>query len=518
MRVVCAIADKAAHDRLLAKAHAFCTKVAARYPCASSLAPPSAPATAPAKTPTERGVTFRVAPKQPESASVLFHAHIEWRDEYELGSTLEFPAQAPVHATIKFAVPHEAEGGKGFRLALSLPVPAPDEFTLAGLRVSAPPPPPLVTVTPVLGEQEHGKARKEERGEPPPRGEAFAGKRAPFESRFLPPVPDDVAHERVKQLGFTLGEAAGEGDCYFLSLMAGHELTAAEAKAPTPSALLKVKHVREQCVALVSSPAPIGGMDSTTWRAEEGIPKTPLGSNRALKRFKDLGRWKDRDRRKSTAVMFGAAAHLGRQVAVLEKAHGGYLSPVKIYGAREDGALLRTPAQPGKPPHAPSWVNATFDELLVRIEANPDAFSLIKYNGADHFDPFVRTVAEVSALVAPLVGKKRKQVAQVASPQPRSSKKVPLEPDVPADAPYTPEQGFVVLPRPTVVAIGSFVAHRFDKAAWPLVWASGGRVLRTSSEKGFFEVKYVGVRDIYLHKLSLADYGITRTWVIVEKK
>ena len=504
--LVCS-ADKAAHDRVLEKAHAFCAKVAARYPCAASAATPSAAlvATPAAMPPSGPSVTFKVAAKQPAQAeAVLFHAPIEWRAGYELGAMLEFPTQAPVHAPIKFAIPHQAKEGQGFRLAVSLPKPAPDEFTLVGLRLSAPPQ-PVVTATPIVGEQARAEGHKEEAA-------PAAEKRAPIESHFLPPVAVNVAHERVKALGFKLGEAEGDGDCYHLSVMAGHELTAAEAKEPTLSARSKVKHLREQSVALVSSPAPIGGIDSTTWRTEEGIAKTPLGSSRALKRFKDIGHWLDKDKRKSTAVMFGAAAHLGRQVAVLEKAHGGYLNPVKIYGARDnEGALVRSAARPGKPEHAPSWVNAPFDELVARIEAKPCAYSLIQYNGTNHFSPFVREVAaEASAVVTP---NKRK-----ASPPPRPSKKATLVPEVAADAPYAPEPGFVVLPKPTGVAIGAIVAHRFDKAAWPRVWASGGRVLRVSSEPGFYEVKYMGHRDLYLHQLALADYGPTRTWVLIAKK
>jgi len=110
--------------------------------------------------------------------------------------------------------------------------------------------------------------------------------------------------------------------------------------------------------------------------------------------------------------------------------------------------------------------------------------------------------------------KKRKHVA---FSWPCSLEKAPLKPDVAADAPYTPEPGFFVLPKPTVVAIGSIVAHRFEKEALPRVWASGGRVLRASSKQGYYEVKYVGNRYIYLHTLCLDDYGSTGTWVLVAK-
>ena len=196
---------------------------------------------------------------------------------------------------------------------------------------------------------------------------------------------------------------------------------------------------------------------------------------------------------------------------MLEKAHGGYLNPVKIYARATTTAPSCALRRSRKPEHALSWVNCSFDELVARIEANPCAYSLIKYNGINHFSPFVREVAEASAVVTP---KKRK-----ASPPPRPSKKqATLVPEVAADAPYAPEPGFVVLPKPTGVAIGAIVAHRFDKAAWPRVWASGGRVLRVSSEQGYYEVKYMGHRDLYLHQLALADYGPTRTWVLIAKK
>ena len=82
-------------------------------------------------------------------------------------------------------------------------------------------------------------------------------------------------------------------------------------------------------------------------------------------------------------------------------------------------------------------------------------------------------------------------------PQPKKKSKkaaaAPEMPEIAADAPFTPAEGTAVLPCPAVVNIesikGALIAHRFAKQDWPQVWAAGGKVLRASSEVGYFEVK-----------------------------
>ena len=163
--------------------------------------------------------------------------------------------------------------------------------------------------------------------------------------------------------------------------MCGHEISVQACASPFPATDAIVKQMREGAVAFVSADK-IGGIDGCVWRKEEGLPPTSLGIRRALKGFKSLGKWRDRNRRKSTAVMFGFAAHACRTIAVLERSYGGILDPIKLYAARDGGSLVREHARPGKPETVPSWTNATFDALIDMLKTSPDAFSILEYNGA----------------------------------------------------------------------------------------------------------------------------------------
>ena len=64
----------------------------------------------------------------------------------------------------------------------------------------------------------------------------------------------------------------------------------------------------------------------------------------------------------------------------------------------------------------------------------------------------------------------------------------------------------------------SIIAHRFCKETWPAVWAKGGKVLRLSSDPLYFEVKYTGFRELYLHSLKKSDYGPDKLWVLLAKR
>ena len=73
-----------------------------------------------------------------------------------------------------------------------------------------------------------------------------------------------------------------------------------------------------------------------------------------------------------------------------------------------------------------------------------------------------------------------------------------------------------VLPKPARVDMatikGKVIAHRFDKESWALVWALDGKAQRFANS--WYEVKYKGFRELYLHRLSKTEYGADKTWVM----
>ena len=118
--------------------------------------------------------------------------------------------------------------------------------------------------------------------------------------------------------------------------------------------------------------------------------------------------------------------------------------------------------------------------------------------------------------------RKKKRAPPNNVPQPGSKKKAAAaaqqEVDIPADAVFVPPEGTSILSCPPTVDVaslkGKLIAHRFDKAAWAEVWATGGKALRRSADSAFFEVKYPGYRELYLHSLDASAYGPDKTWCL----
>ena len=96
------------------------------------------------------------------------------------------------------------------------------------------------------------------------------------------------------------------------------------------------------------------------------------------------------------------AVHVKRQVAVLEVNHLGtaFNDPARVYGMLEDGALRRTAAKPGAAETVPLHFPLPIDDLYTKLQAAPQTFSLLKYNGTNHFDFYHFDAATAAPAVA----------------------------------------------------------------------------------------------------------------------
>lgn len=117
----------------------------------------------------------------------------------------------------------------------------------------------------------------------------------------------------------------------------------------------------------------------------------------------------------------------------------------------------------------------------------------------------------------PPASNQQKRANPAPQPGPKKKQTVPV-PGIPADAVFAPPEGTTILACPPTVDAaslkGKLIAHRFDKAAWAEVWATGGKALRRSADSDFFEVKYPGYRELYLHSLDASAYGPDKTWCL----
>jgi len=93
---------------------------------------------------------------------------------------------------------------------------------------------------------------------------------------------------------------------------------------------------------------------------------------------------------------------------VIEKKDRAYLDPVRIYGARSaDGTLIHSEAKPGSPETIPTFKLMPIATLIEKLRDNPVAYSVVEYNGSNHFQPWIlkpalRKAANATAAAATL--------------------------------------------------------------------------------------------------------------------
>jgi hypothetical protein len=208
------------------------------------------------------------------------------------------------------------------------------------------------------------------------------------QSMVKPPVPVTKAHAELRELGFTMHDAARNGDCFPLSAMAGFEITdLANVAAPTVHTIETVTKARIAAVDLVTGDSPIGGIDAAVVRENEDLTDTSI-----LDAWKTHGHWRSHAGG-STAFMFAVAHNLKRPVIVMEREGDAILDPCYIYAKRDgNGALLTSPPHGGVPKTVPFVKQMAFADVLTALTERPNGYSLVEYDrGASHHSPLVYT-------------------------------------------------------------------------------------------------------------------------------
>ena len=200
-----------------------------------------------------------------------------------------------------------------------------------------------------------------------------------------------VLTAKLNDINFTRSGARGNGDCYPLSAMAGFEISASAARAPRASTTAAVREVRKGAVALLTGGDPVGGIDAYVVRESERIPAAPEAARAALAPWLQTGFWFSGDGGNNfTFFMLGVAIHLGRPIAVIERHGSTFLDPARVYGARDaQGALVRTSGKGTAPVTIPAFKCMPLAMLLEKLRASPTAYSLVEYNGSNHFSPWI---------------------------------------------------------------------------------------------------------------------------------
>ena len=213
--------------------------------------------------------------------------------------------------------------------------------------------------------------------------------RQPVPSHILPPKDVSETEARLSALGWRLAAAKPNGDCAPLSISAGHEITPAQAANPSPATTEAIRVLRNEAVQLVAGTDAIAGIPASVFREAEGLPKATGAAQRACTAWRKSFHWRGKGNA-SAAFLFGCAVRRQRNVAVLAlNEEGAYVNPARVYGLRDGAELRRTPANGGSPETIPSWTGVPIDTLLESLRSHADAYSLLKYNGSNHFDPFL---------------------------------------------------------------------------------------------------------------------------------
>ena len=370
-----------AHDRLLSKAHSFCASIASQFPSASPVLAVQVSLGAVECT--------RCEDPAPEG-KVFYTARVEEHEALTEGAKLT--AVVPNVGTVQFTSP----GSSAFTVRLLLPntVKAP-RFALSDIKIDGrkPAPPAPSGQTEMVTEKEHVGATVE------------PVRRPPVVSQTKPPVSN--ALQQLSAIGFEQIKVELKGDCFPLSVMAGHEIVdTAAVLTPTSDAQDLVLTLRKAGVGLVAGSKPIGGIESRVFREQEGLKKTPPAAIKEMKPYLAPRFWHSDNAHLSAAFMFGCAAHLQRPTIVFEQSANGILDPSKVYAARDNGLLRTSPAAPHKPETIPSFFPIDFATALVKLRDTPKAYSVLLYDGEEHFDALVHTkeIPTPSSSLIPIPG------------------------------------------------------------------------------------------------------------------
>ena len=222
-------------------------------------------------------------------------------------------------------------------------------------------------------------------------------------SLVQPPLFVASAHAALHELHFARGEAARNGDCVLLSMLAGFEIRAIDAAAPPLEVLERVTDVRAAAVDLLVGAAAIGGIEARVVRECEDLPAAGADAEVELADWRRLGFWqREGAERCSSAFTFALATHLERPAIVLETRDDVVLDPCVLYAERRAGALVTTPARGTTPETIPFLRQMPWKEVLATLAKNPRGCSVLEYDrAAKHFSPWLFRPPERSAPAAP---------------------------------------------------------------------------------------------------------------------
>ena len=249
--------DKAAHDRLLSKAHNFCASIASRFPSAS-----------PSRVKVSLGaVECNRSEEAAPEGKAFYTAKIESHEA--LAKWVKISAKVPNVGTVQFTAP----GSSAFTVRLLLPsTMKASRFALSDITVDGGKP---LAVPPSMPS---GPSAEPEVAASKSHVDVEAARRPV--SKTKPPVTN--ALDQLSAIGFELVEVERKCDCFPLGIMAGHDISAADALRPTSEVRKAVKALRGAGVDVVAGSRPIGAIDSRIFRAEEGLKRTSVAAAKEM--------------------------------------------------------------------------------------------------------------------------------------------------------------------------------------------------------------------------------------------
>ena len=172
--------------------------------------------------------------------------------------------------------------------------------------------------------------------------------------------------------------------------MAGFEIPAYAARNPTAQTTARVRQLRQDSIELLVADT-VGGIDAAVFLASEKLPADAHAAAAAMANWREPGFWFANDGNKSASFQFGIAAKLERPVVVIEKMGKTYLNPARIYGARDatTGELIHSVERPGAPETVPSYELLPIADLLAKLQSSPTGYSMVEFNGSNHFNPWL---------------------------------------------------------------------------------------------------------------------------------
>jgi len=202
----------------------------------------------------------------------------------------------------------------------------------------------------------------------------------------------------LKASGFQLWDIGGDGDCFLTAVQANFAIKSKyEASNPGEATMFNTQALRKAAVDLLGRENDIDGINANELRLAEFSDPSAENAMEKMKNWRKKGYWDGNTlggpgARFAGTFYLAVALHLQKPIAVITTASGHdgeevYQDEVLIYGQRNPTTNRPLPLDEGG--NNSTYKKQLFEDFLKVLDKYPAKYSVLKWNGDNHFDAWV---------------------------------------------------------------------------------------------------------------------------------